>query len=122
MTLVWPCREQQLEELMEKLKIAEQEREQLARHNMLLERAIIARDRVSADFGEAKAADLEEAKVCHHSPRSDCTLAFLCVLDGAGLMPCRPTPSGQISDTGRQNVCAHPCHRIVGKVQALASC
>ncbi len=53
---------------MEKLKIAEQEREQLARHNVLLERAIIARDRVSADFGEAKAADLEEAKVCHCCP------------------------------------------------------
>lgn len=41
---------------MEKLKIAEREREQLARHNMLLERAIVARDKVSADFSEAEAA------------------------------------------------------------------
>lgn len=62
-TLLWRCREQQLEELMEKLKVAEQEREQLTRHNTLLERAIIARDRVSADFSEARAASVEESKV-----------------------------------------------------------
>ncbi len=54
---------------MEKLEIAGQEREQLARHNALLEKAIIARDRVSADFKEAKTAGggsygLEEPKVC----------------------------------------------------------
>jgi len=65
----WCFREQQLEELMEKLEIAGQEREQLARHNALLEKAIIARDRVSADFKEAKSAGggsygLEEPKVC----------------------------------------------------------
>ncbi len=66
---LWCFREQQLEELMEKLEIAGQEREQLARHNALLEKAIIARDRVSADFKEAKTAGggsygLEEPKVC----------------------------------------------------------
>ena len=65
MTLLRQRREQQLEELMEKLKVAEREREQLARHNTLLERAIIARDRVSADFSEARAASLEESKVIH---------------------------------------------------------
>ena len=50
------AREQQLEELMERLKIAEAEREQLTRHNMLLERAIVARDRVAAEFSDAKTA------------------------------------------------------------------
>ena len=63
---VWHCREQELEELMQKLRVAEQEREQLARHNTLLERAIIARDRVSADFSEASAYGLEEPKVCRN--------------------------------------------------------
>ena len=60
---------------MEKLKIAEQEREQLARHNVLLEKALIARDRVSADFREAKAAGggsygLDEPKVAACLPFS----------------------------------------------------
>ncbi len=67
-TLPWRRREQELEELMQKLKVAEQEREQLARHNTLLERAIVARDRVSADFSEASAYGLEEPKVCHDRP------------------------------------------------------
>jgi hypothetical protein len=58
---------------MEKLKIAEQEHKQLARHNMLLEKALIARDRVSADFRNAKAAGgdsygLDKPKVAARLP------------------------------------------------------
>ena len=70
------AREQQLEELMERLKIAEAEREQLTRHNMLLERAIVARDRVAAEFSDAKTAGgagygLESPKVpCYPWPAS----------------------------------------------------
>ena len=55
---------------MEKLRVAEKEREQLARHNTLLERAIIARDKVAADFTEASAAGAEKLKVRHDCPSS----------------------------------------------------
>ena len=60
---------------MEKLKIAEQEREQLTRHNVLLEKALVARNRVSADFREARAAGgggygLDEPKVAACLPFS----------------------------------------------------
>ena len=65
-----------LEELMERLKVAEAEREQLTRHNTLLERAIVARDRVAAEFSDAKTAGgggygLEMPKVpCRARPAS----------------------------------------------------
>ena len=61
---------------MEKLRVAEAEREQLTRHNMLLERAIVARDRVAAEFIDAKTAGgggygLESPKVpCQAWPAS----------------------------------------------------
>ena len=57
---------------MEKLRVAEAEREQLTRHNMLLERAIVARDKVAAEFSDAKSAGgggygLESPKVCRQA-------------------------------------------------------